>query len=54
MKAQQSELRKNYIGLITDKSDEQRAAELHAKPDRRVKDYLRTLAAVMRNRRDDR
>jgi hypothetical protein len=54
MQAQQRELRKNYIGLISDKSDEQHAVESQSTRDRRVKDYLRTLVAVVRNRRDAR
>jgi hypothetical protein len=52
MQAQQRESRKNDIGLVNDKSDEQHAVESRAKPDQRVKNYLRTLVAVVRNRRD--
>jgi hypothetical protein len=52
MPVQQRELRKNYIGLISDKTDEQYTVESQAKPDQRVKDYLRTLVAAVRNRRD--
>jgi hypothetical protein len=52
MQAQQRKLRKNYIGLINDKTDEQHAVESEAKPDQRVKDYLRTLVAAVRDRRD--
>jgi hypothetical protein len=54
MPAQQRELRKNYIGLVSDKAEEQHAVESQAKPDHRVKDYFRTLVAVVRNRPDTR
>jgi hypothetical protein len=50
MPAQQRESRKNFIGLVSDRADEQRA-ESQPKRDHRVKDYLRTLLAVVRNRR---
>jgi hypothetical protein len=50
MPAQQRESSKNYIGLVSDRADEQRAAESQPKLDHRVKDYLRTLMAVVRNR----
>ncbi len=43
MPAQQRELRKNYIGLVSDKVEDQRAVESQAKPDHRVKNYFRTL-----------
>jgi hypothetical protein len=53
MPAQQRNLRKNYIGLVSDKAEEQCAEEQHAvesraKPDHRVKDYFRTLVAAVR------
>jgi hypothetical protein len=50
MPAQQRDLRKNYIGLVTDKAEEQCAVESQAKADHRVTDYFRTLIAVVRNR----
>jgi hypothetical protein len=53
MPAQQRELRKNYIGLVTDKAEEQHAVESQAKPDHDVKGYFRTWMAAVRNRRDD-
>jgi len=53
MAAQQRELRRNYIGLVSDKADEQRAFELSAKSHQLVKDYLRSLIAVVRNRTGD-
>jgi hypothetical protein len=52
MPAQQRDLRKNYIGLVTDKAEEQCAVESQAKADHRVTDYFRTLIAVVRNRPD--
>jgi hypothetical protein len=52
MPAQQRELRKNYIGLISDKTDEQHTVESQAKPDQRVKHYFRTLVAAVRDHRD--
>jgi len=53
MPVQQRDLRKNYIGLVTDKAEEQRAVELQAKADHRVKDYFRTLMAAVRNHHGD-
>ena len=53
MPAQQRELRKNYIGLVSDKAEEQHAVESQAKPDHRVKDYFRKLVAAVRNRHGD-
>jgi hypothetical protein len=54
MPAQPQQLRKNYIGLVSDKVEEQRAVESQAKPDHRVKVYFRTLVAAVRNRHDAR
>jgi hypothetical protein len=45
-----SDLRKNYIGLVNDKAEEQRAAESQAKADHGVTDYFRALVAAVRNR----
>jgi hypothetical protein len=50
MPAQQRDLRKNYIGLVNDKAEEQRAAESQAKADHGVTDYFRALVAAVRNR----
>lgn len=51
MPAQKRELRKNYIGVVSDKFDEQCAAELQAKSAHRVKDYLfRLMAVVLKGR----
>jgi hypothetical protein len=49
MPAQEQELRKNYIGILSDTIEDQCAAESLAKPDRPMKDYLLGLmAAVLR------
>jgi hypothetical protein len=53
MPAQQRDLRKNYIGLVNDKDEEQCAVESPAKADRGVADYFRALMAAVRNRRGD-
>ena len=53
VQAQQRELRKNYIGVVSNKFDEQCAVELQAKSDHRVKDYLFRLMALVLNRRVD-
>jgi hypothetical protein len=51
MRAQQRQLRKNYIGVVSDELDEQCAVELQVKSDHRVTDYLFRLMAVVRSRR---
>ena len=50
MPAQQRELKKNYIGIVSDKTDEQRAVESLAKSDRFAKGYLLSLAAAVLHR----
>ncbi len=44
---------KNYIGIVSDKTEEQRAVESLAKSDRLLKYYLRGLSAAVLNRGDD-
>ena len=51
IQAQQRELRKNYIGVVSNKFEEQCAGELQAKPDHRVKNYFRRLIAAVRSYR---
>lgn len=51
MRAQPRELRKNYIGVVSNQFDEQCAVELQAKSSHRVKDYLFRLMAVVLKRR---
>jgi hypothetical protein len=53
MPAQKRELRKNYIGILSDKIEEQRAIESLPKSDRLMKDYFRELMAVILNRQGD-
>ena len=47
MPAQEREARKNYIGIVTDRSEEQRAVESLPKSDRLVNDYLLGLIAAV-------
>ena len=53
MPAQQRELGKNYIGILSDSIEEQREAESPAKSDRSVKDYLLGLMAAVLHRGGD-
>jgi hypothetical protein len=53
MPAQKRELRKNYIGVVIDRIEEQRAAESQLKSDRLVKDYFLGLIAAVLNRQGD-
>jgi hypothetical protein len=53
MPAQKRELRKNYIRIVSDKTEEQRAVESLAESDRLLKDYLRGLMAAVLNRGGD-
>ena len=50
MPAQEREARKNYIGIVTDRSEEQRAVESLPKSDRLVNDYLLGLIAAVLGR----
>ncbi len=51
MPAQERELRKNYIGILSDKIEEQRTVESPAKSEGRMKDYLLDLMTAMLNHR---
>jgi len=51
MPAQERELRKNYIGILSDKVEEQRTVESLAKSEGRMKDYLLGLMIAMLNHR---
>jgi hypothetical protein len=53
IQAQQRELRKNYIRVVSNKFEEQCAVESQAKSDHRVKGYFLRLMAVIRNHRAD-
>ena len=50
MPSRQREPTKNYIGILTDRSEGQRAVELLRKSDRLVSDYLLGLIAAVLNR----
>jgi hypothetical protein len=52
MHAPPRETRKNYIGVVSHKFDEQCAIELQTKSDHRVTDYLFHLMALVLKRRD--
>jgi hypothetical protein len=48
MQALQRESRKNYIGIVSARMEQQRSFESPAKSDRPIKDYLlRLIAAVL-------
>ena len=50
MPAQQREAKKNYIGIVSDKTDEQHAVASLPKSDRLAKEYLLSpMAAVLRD-----
>jgi len=51
MSTQKRETGKNYIGLLSDELEEQRAVEVQSATDRRMKEYFVGLMAVMFNRR---
>jgi hypothetical protein len=50
MSAQELELRKNFIAILSDKTEEQRAIASLTKSDRAVKDYFLGLMAAVLNR----
>jgi hypothetical protein len=50
MPAQEREARKNFIGIVTDRSKEQRAVESLPKSDRLVNDYLLGLITAVLGR----
>jgi hypothetical protein len=51
MPTQKRETGKNYIGILTDEIEEQRAAEVQSATDRRMKEYFVDMVAAMLNRR---
>lgn len=53
MPAQEPKPKKNYIGILSDKFEEQRPADSPAKSGRLMKDYLLSLMAAVLNRADD-
>jgi len=50
MPAQQRDARKNYIGIVNDRVDEQLAVESRAKSDHVVKDFFVAVMASVRKR----
>jgi hypothetical protein len=55
MPAEQRESRRNFIGILNDRADEQSAIESLVKSDRHMKDFfLGLMAAVLSRRRDAR
>jgi hypothetical protein len=50
MATQKRETGKNYIGLMSDEAEEQRAVEVQSATDRRMKEYFVGLMAAMFNR----
>ena len=50
MTAQQRELRKNYIGILCDRTDKQRDADAPAGSGHLIKDYLLGLMAAVLHR----
>jgi hypothetical protein len=53
MPAQERELRKNYIGILSDQIEEQHATDSLPKSGRLMKDYLLGLMAAVLNRNGD-
>ncbi len=51
MPAQDRESKKNFIGVLSERGDEKRAADLLVKSDRHMKDYFFGLMAAVLNRR---
>ena len=51
MPAQDQELKKNYISILSDKPDAERAIVSLAKSDRDAKDYLLDFVAAVLNRK---
>jgi hypothetical protein len=51
MPVQEREMRQNYIGIVRDKLDAQRAVESPAKSDNLMKNYLRRLMSAMLKQR---
>ena len=51
MPTQKRETGKNYIGLLSDEIDEQRAVEAQSATDRRMREYFVGLMVAMFNRR---
>lgn len=53
MPAQPRDSRRNFIGIVNDRVDEQRAVESLAKSDHLVKDFFVAVMAVVLKRQDE-
>ena len=53
MPAQKRELKRNYIGLVSDEADQQYAAIPQSQSSQPMKNYLRSLLAAMLERRGE-
>jgi hypothetical protein len=53
MSAQEGRLKRNFIAMLSDKTDEQRAVAELVNSDRRVRDYILGLMATVLKRRND-
>ena len=53
MPAQQRDSRRNFIGIVSDRVEEQRAVESLAKSDHLVKDFFVALMAVLLKRQGE-
>jgi hypothetical protein len=52
MSTQKREAGKNYIGLVSEELDAQRATEVQSATDRRMQEYVRGMMATMLSRRN--
>jgi hypothetical protein len=53
MSAQEGRSKRNFIAMVSDKTDEQRAVAELTNADRRVRDYIRGLMAAVLKRRSE-
>jgi hypothetical protein len=53
MSAQEGRSKRNFIAIVSDKTEEQRAVAELASSDRRVRDYVLGLMAAVMKRRGD-
>jgi hypothetical protein len=50
MPAQEGRSKRNYIAILSDETEQQRAVAESANSERRVRDYIRGLMAVLKRR----
>jgi hypothetical protein len=53
MSAQEGRLKRNFIAIVSDKTEEQRAVAEPTNSDRRVRDYILGLMAAVLKRRSE-